>query len=486
MKKLSVLALAVICLGGVGQTVTADTVVWTIDSQNSFVRLNIPDQNIEIPSIPGSPILEAGLRGFSGDLEFPIQPGPWSDDRGRRSFVDGTIVTEYVDGVSIEFVQGEHTAAAVQADSFYPNSDIETLTDDDPFGTEPSPGSFGAVLVALPNAPDGGLPIGFAAFRGIEYDLSGNVGLQPSGGGWTNTDSFEIGLLAATLDAIVIAVDREDTHGVVIDPLLETNSGGLTIEDLGGDQRKITVVINIPIEIDVDEVPLQASITGVIVAFATVPAAANATIVDSFVSHGGYSGQGSAIDTGKSLAKEGVGAGTLSFSNLINTSRGINGIIFDVQGLANGGALTAADFEFQVSPQGAFNEGANPPSGWAAAPAPSSISVTAGSPDRVLIQWANQSIVNRWLRVTVKATANTGLAAPEVYYLGHMLGECTGLSGTVFTVAFADITAIRNKAGQTVDASSVEDIDKNGTVSFADINVMRANVGNQLTNITIP
>jgi hypothetical protein len=88
--------------------------------------------------------------------------------------------------------------------------------------------------------------------------------------------------------------------------------------------------------------------------------------------------------------------------------------------------------------------------------------------------------------MTVKATANTGLTQPEVYYIGHLLGETTGAPGGVYTVSFADITPIRSAVGQSVSASSIHDVDKNGTVSFADISAMRPNVGAQLTNITIP
>jgi hypothetical protein len=85
-----------------------------------------------------------------------------------------------------------------------------------------------------------------------------------------------------------------------------------------------------------------------------------------------------------------------------------------------------------------------------------------------------------------KPQPNTGLTQPEVYYIGHLLGETTGASGGVYTVSFADISPIRAAVGQSVNAGSIHDIDKNGTVAFADISTMRPNVGVQLTNITIP
>lgn len=207
-------------------------------------------------------------------------------------------------------------------------------------------------------------------------------------------------------------------------------------------------------------------------------------VVGSFVNHAGYTGGGPSIDTGKVLAKESGTPTLLNFNNLINSSHGINGLVFDVQNLP--ATVTAANFEFLMSPTGAFNEEFDPITGWAVAPNPSSVTVTPGSPDRIAIAWPNLAIANRWLRVTILASASTGLAQNEVYYIGHLLGETTGASGSVFTVAFADIAPIRGAVGNTVNASSIHDIDKNGTVSFADISAMRSSVGSQLTIITIP
>lgn len=212
--------------------------------------------------------------------------------------------------------------------------------------------------------------------------------------------------------------------------------------------------------------------------------ATSASIVGSFVNHVGYTGSGSSIDSGKSLAKESASPTLLNYNNLINSSNGIRGLAFDVLNLA--GTVTAADFVFQMSPTGLFNEGANPVAGWVAAPAPSSVTVTPGAPARINLTWPNNAIANRWLRVTVLANANTGLASNEVYYVGHLLGETTGPSGSSFTVAFADLTPIRNVVGSTVNSSSIADIDKNGVVAFADISAARTNIGAQLTIITIP
>jgi hypothetical protein len=109
----------------------------------------------------------------------------------------------------------------------------------------------------------------------------------------------------------------------------------------------------------------------------------------------------------------------------------------------------------------------------------------AGMPDRVILQWPDNAIANRGLRITVNANANTGLNEPEFYYIGHLLGETTGAVDGVYTVSFADISPVRSAVGQAVDAGSIHDIDKSGTVAFADVSAMRSNVSGQLRNITI-
>jgi subtilisin-like proprotein convertase family protein/subtilisin family serine protease len=207
----------------------------------------------------------------------------------------------------------------------------------------------------------------------------------------------------------------------------------------------------------------------------------------SFVYYGGSTFSGwNRLDTIKSLAKEGSQPQTLGFNNLTNSTRGINGIVFDIDNLP--GNLTASDFVFQMSPLGNFNEAANPPANWISAPNPSSISVTPGSTDRVLIAWPNNAIQNRWLRITIKANANTGLLQDEVYYIGHLRGEVTGLSGSSYSVTVADAVAISNVVSPVpVNASNLFDINKSGNVTVADIVEMTGNIGTLfLRNITIP
>ncbi|MFO0014310.1 MAG: Ig-like domain-containing protein, partial [Planctomycetota bacterium] len=197
-----------------------------------------------------------------------------------------------------------------------------------------------------------------------------------------------------------------------------------------------------------------------------------------------------ALDTSKVLAKSSTVAQTLTYANLINTTRGINGIVLDVAGLA-ASSLTASDFVFRNSPTGAFIEAANPPSSWAAAPAPSLVNVTAGTATtaaRVRLEWADNAIADRWLQIKVLANANTGLLSPQVYYVGHLYGEVNGsTSGGLFSVSIGDATAIRPAVGFSAAVDSPFDLNKNGSVTIGDITGMRPRVGlASLRVITIP
>lgn len=210
-----------------------------------------------------------------------------------------------------------------------------------------------------------------------------------------------------------------------------------------------------------------------------------AAIVQTSVFHNAWTGIGNPIDSSKSLAMEGNGPSVLGFENIINSTQGINGLMFVIENLAQPDTLSASDFEFRQSPQGVFDLAANPVEAWLTAPTPL-ITVQAGAVSVVTFRWENGSILNRWLRVTFKSNSTTGLLQPVTYYLGHLLGETSGLGGSTYTVQFADISPIRAKVGSVVGADSIEDMDKNGTVQFSDITAMRQSVGNGLSNITVP
>lgn len=221
----------------------------------------------------------------------------------------------------------------------------------------------------------------------------------------------------------------------------------------------------------------------VVVGGASAPPVA---LVGNGIFHNGFGGGGTppwnAIDNVKSLALRGPTPVELTYDHLINTSRGLNGVVLDFDGL---GDLNDLVFAFQWSGQ---NLAANSDiDNWLAAPSPNSTTLHVGQgvsgSDRVQILWENNAIVNRFLRINV--TTPGGSTVAELF-AGHLLGETGGPSEGLYTITFGDITPIRAAVGQTVDAGSLADIDKNGTVTFADISLMRGSVGAQLNNIILP
>jgi hypothetical protein len=173
-----------------------------------------------------------------------------------------------------------------------------------------------------------------------------------------------------------------------------------------------------------------------------------------------------------------VAGGSSSFANISSSTRGINGVIIDIAGLPAGGTLAADDFAFKVG-------NTADASTWADGPAPQSITVFPKSgdqaSDRVEIIWADGSIVNEWLQVTVKATAATGLVNPDVSYYGSLVGATSGLS-----VGDADVAAVRQHNGETAAADSRYDFNRNGLITAADIAAAKASLGKFLVPLSIP
>jgi len=115
--------------------------------------------------------------------------------------------------------------------------------------------------------------------------------------------------------------------------------------------------------------------------------------------------------------------GVATFANYTSYSKGLNGIMVDIANLA--GTPTVSDFTFKVG-----ND--NTPAGWVTAPAPASLTSRGlgGGVTRLTLIWhdadgvqADRAVTNQWLQVTVLATANTGLAAPDVFYFGNAIGD---------------------------------------------------------------
>jgi len=193
-----------------------------------------------------------------------------------------------------------------------------------------------------------------------------------------------------------------------------------------------------------------------------------------------------AIATDKSAYLPGSGQAT--FVNYISYDKGINGIMVDIYGMA--GTPTADDFMFMVG-----ND--NTPATWGVGPTPLDVQVRPGAgvggSDRVTVVFddnsmpptASPAIINNvsnanWLEVTVKATANTGLPAPDVHYWGLAVGEI-GNDTTTYVGATDEIQARLNPRNFFVGWSVITDqwdFNRDRSVNSTDEIIARLNPAN--------
>ncbi|MBI3839226.1 MAG: hypothetical protein HY288_15000, partial [Planctomycetia bacterium] len=179
-----------------------------------------------------------------------------------------------------------------------------------------------------------------------------------------------------------------------------------------------------------------------------------------------------AIATDKSAYLPGSGAAT--FANLSSYDRGINGIMVDLQGSGSHGSITLAnilsDFTFKVGNN-------NLPNLWAAAPNPTSVTVRPGAgasgSDRVELIWADGAIQQQWLEVTVLATADTSLAANDVFFFGSEIAD-TGASNTatVAKVSSLDVTGVQTHGASlktNIPVTNIYDFNRDGLVNSFDV-----------------
>ncbi|MBI1842588.1 MAG: hypothetical protein HYR88_17250, partial [Verrucomicrobia bacterium] len=177
-----------------------------------------------------------------------------------------------------------------------------------------------------------------------------------------------------------------------------------------------------------------------------------------------------AIATDKTALRLGQ---TATFANYSSYSRGLNGVMIDLRGASE--HLSLADLDLRVGNSG-------DPSTWGLAPAPTSFTVRrvsdpGGSIDRVTLTWADGAIVNQWLKATLKATRNTGLATPEVFYFGHALGD-TGDNPASAVVNNADLQRVlanRRSPLKPAQVTDVADINRDGFINALDYAWVRDN-----------
>ena len=158
-----------------------------------------------------------------------------------------------------------------------------------------------------------------------------------------------------------------------------------------------------------------------------------------------------------------------SESHYSNYMFGINRLVIDIDNAA--GEVSASDFEFAIGEE------------FTAIITPSDVSVVGGGgvdgSDRVVVTLPDESVQNTWLRVTVGATAATGLEQSDVFYFGNQVGDVSGseANGSVRVNAI-DALLTRFNQSPAADSAAIDnryDINRDGRINAFDTTLVRAN-----------
>ncbi|MFP4105738.1 MAG: Ig-like domain-containing protein [Phycisphaerae bacterium] len=191
-----------------------------------------------------------------------------------------------------------------------------------------------------------------------------------------------------------------------------------------------------------------------------------------------------AIATDKRALRPGQTAG---FANYTSYSKGINGVMVDLDVVGDPSGITASDFVCRAG-------NSSYPSYWTEAPEPIVTVLSGGGhggSHRIALTWDQGAVAKKWLQVTVKATAETGLWSDDVFYFGNAIGDTGNSSGNAIVNAF-DSGGIRDnpRTGRNpADIKNVYDIDRNRLVNAFDSAYVRDNITtgrNALRLITVP
>jgi hypothetical protein len=166
---------------------------------------------------------------------------------------------------------------------------------------------------------------------------------------------------------------------------------------------------------------------------------------------------------------------TATFANYTSYTRGINGLIIDLAGPH--GAISADDFVFKTSLSPQLD-------GWLAAPVPLSVTILGGegvgNSERIEIIWSDGAIRNTWLQVTMLANGRTGLATPDVFLFGNLVGDVGGDDGKIAITDALDVNEVLSHISSRVSISNAYDFNRDGLVSSTDMAVAYLFSGSQL------
>ena len=200
---------------------------------------------------------------------------------------------------------------------------------------------------------------------------------------------------------------------------------------------------------------------------------ASNTVGSSFAATSGNP-PASAIDTKDAL----LPGGNSSFLNYTNVVFGINGILIDLKNPT--ATITAADFSFATG-ETLTQPGFTTLVGTDLTDVNPQVTQFVGGgingSTRAKITFNNNSLKNIWLKVTVLANANSGLAIDDVLYFGNVVGEVNGSDASSrYSVNSLDTGVVRTNQStpsNSVSVTNLYDFNKSGNVNALDTAIVR-------------
>lgn len=248
-------------------------VQWDINPSLSNFRLAIPDQTVTLGTVTAT----MRLRNQNN--------ATWTQNNAP---VDGFLATNLGPGFSsIQFLAGASSLTGVTTGNYRPNpSAYNTAVTDtlNTAGTFTNTSSDPAVYAARVNAQISIITVntGYIAFDNMSYDL-GSIITAITGTSFAS-NAIALGILDSR-----VAYDGINTIAgqVVADTLAQTgpisgtnsSAGAGSLVNVGGNQYRLTVPINMPVFVNLGGVMLNATATGTLVGFAEIPEPATLGLV---------------------------------------------------------------------------------------------------------------------------------------------------------------------------------------------------------------
>jgi ELWxxDGT repeat protein len=176
--------------------------------------------------------------------------------------------------------------------------------------------------------------------------------------------------------------------------------------------------------------------------------------------------------------------GDARFEHLTSYSRGINGIMVDID----------RRFDFFDHERMSFRVGTGTDrAAWRTAPEPLSVTRRSGAGvaggERVTVIWADGAIRNTWLEVTVEALFAGRVVATDVFYYGNLAGETGDAPAPAAATRVTAQDYRRTRAAmpaRNIDLSSPFDHNRDGALNVLDAIIARGNGSATLNSPTVP